>query len=160
MILRASIVAIFLLMLGCQKESVACRTNVLVDAAGNAGCWAVSEGQLLMVKQRSGKYSFPGGTSEPGESAQCTAHRETWEEAGVDVLVAKLKHQFDNGFYLFDCHAERVAAKTLNWAEVEEVVWVNPQTIAEHDWRFPYQRAIAIQWIQDHRAGGTARTNR
>jgi len=148
MILRASIITIFLFLLGCQDEGIACRTNTLVDATGNAGCWVVSEDKLLMVKQRSGKYSFPGGTTEIGESAQCTAHRETWEETGIDVVVEGLKHQFDNGFYLFDCQAERTAAKPQAWAEVEDVVWVRPETIAEKNWRFPYQRAIAMQWIK------------
>lgn len=149
MLFRFLIVIAALLVAGCRQDAVACRTHVSSDAIGNAGCWVVSKQQLLLVQQRSGKYSFPGGTSVPGELAQCTAHRETLEETGFNVSVGELKHRFDNGFYLFNCRASGDAAAVQAWMEVADVVWVAPADIPQQQWRFPYQRAMAIGWLRE-----------
>lgn len=102
-----------------------------------------------MIQQRSGKYSFPGGTAEPGESAQCTAHRETWEEASVEVQVSTVKATFDNGFVLFNCDVRDGEFQTNNSLEVSDVIWVAPGGIPEQKWRFPEQKQLAIQWLND-----------
>lgn len=152
MVWRLSMVVFLLALCGCQQQSVECRTDTVVNVTGNAGCWVVKGNTLLLVKQRTGKYSFPGGTAESGERAQCTAHRETWEEAGIDVRVGGLKHQFDNGFYLFNCDADNRNGKTRDWGEVIDVVWADPAAIAQQQWRYPYQRAKALEWIADNNA--------
>ena len=102
-----------------------------------------------MVKQWNGSYSFPGGTADAGESAQCTAHRETLEEAGVDVRVGGLKYQFDNGFYLFNCEAENIELRTNDSLEVTGVVLINPSQLPASKWRFPYQRQLSIDWLSE-----------
>jgi 8-oxo-dGTP pyrophosphatase MutT (NUDIX family) len=69
---------------------------------GNAGCFLVDKQKLLVVQViHNGRgLDIPGGTSEKGESAQCTAARETFEETGLNVIVHELAHTFGK-FYLF-----------------------------------------------------------
>lgn len=55
-----------------------------VTAPRAAGCLAVHEGALLVVRTREG-WSIPGGYVEDGETSAEAAVRETREEAGVVV---------------------------------------------------------------------------
>lgn len=103
-----------------------------------------------MVEQRNGLFSFPGGTADFGETAQCTAHRETMEEAGIRVRVGSLKHRFDNGFYLFNCEAENIKLATNDSAEIAGVVLIAPSQLPAAYWRFPKQRQLAINWLSTH----------
>jgi len=131
----------------CQLQD-ANSANHQTEIKGNAGCWIVEEGKLLLVKQRNGLFSYPGGTAQSGESAQCTAHRETWEEAGIAVSVGTLKHRFENGFYLFHCHLQQMTRNTNDTIEIVAVLWTDPLAIPEEQWRFPAQRALSARWLQ------------
>ena len=63
--------------------------------AAAAGCFIKQADRLLLVRNRfNGKLGFPAGFSNFGEDAQCTAHRETWEETGLRVEVGELVEQF------------------------------------------------------------------
>ena len=66
-----------------------CKTELEDDQRNlNGVCFVMIDKKLLMVKQSiTGKLALPGGTNKQGESAPCTAHRETFEETGIDVLV-------------------------------------------------------------------------
>ena len=64
---------------------------------GSAACLIANEGQLLLVERRfCAGVGLPGGRSKPDESAQCTAHREVWEETGVHVAVGPLLERSGN----------------------------------------------------------------
>lgn len=144
-------IAVALCLSGCDKPQVDCNVRVGFEEStqGNAGCWIARGGQALMVRQRNGLYSFPGGTAEVGESAQCTAHRETYEEAGINTEVFGLHHQFENGFYLYYCEPPKnLSLKTLDKGEVDEVLWVKPQSIPADQWWFPKQRFKAMSWLR------------
>ena len=113
---------------------------------GNAGCLVMRQGRILLVRHgASGKLTFPAGYAERGESAQCTAHRETWEEAGVEVRVGRLVKIFENDFHLYSCELEGFEGPTSGSLEVpvtaageiREVLWVDSVTLTEKDWRFP-----------------------
>ncbi|MFT5703226.1 MAG: 8-oxo-dGTP pyrophosphatase MutT (NUDIX family) [Rickettsiales bacterium] len=97
--------------------------NLKTDKSkANAGCLIIEEGKILLVKSRN-HYSIPAGTSAKGESAACTAHRETFEESGVNVKVLKRLHVADNGFVIFLCRL--VSEVDLNYRkkyEIDEVV--------------------------------------
>jgi len=43
------------------------------------------EGRLLLVRHVEGRWMFPAGAVDPGESPADAARREAWEEAGVLV---------------------------------------------------------------------------
>lgn len=126
-------------------------------ARGDAGCVVKLGGRVLVVRHAaSGKLTIPGGHSRPRESAQCTAHRETWEEAGVNVEVGRLLARLDNGFHLFECHvpvAERarwlrlvdagVACPTPR--EISGVLVVDGSALTAETYRFPrYLRQVQL----------------
>ena len=43
--------------------------------------------RFVLVRQRSGQYSFPKGHVEPGETEKQTAMREIWEETGLRPVI-------------------------------------------------------------------------
>ena len=132
----------------------------LVDAGANdgragmaAGCFIKRGDRLLVVKHRhNGKLGVPAGFSESGESAQCTAHRETWEEAGVAVEVGQLLKRFGNGFLLYRCRPltapERLDVPPSGLMEVSAVVWINPPQVGANEWRFSWQYPLLLKLFQ------------
>ena len=60
----------------------------------------IDRGNLLLVSTRStGKWWFPGGRREAGESAEAAAVREVREETGVDVAVDGVLVTVENYWY-------------------------------------------------------------
>ena len=120
-------------------------------APANAGCLIVENNQVLMLKQWNAKWALPEGTSEPEESAQCTAWRETWEETGLKVDVGELIHVYDNGFHLFNCVRQegqsRLNANRPFTFEVLDVVWVRSTELEHLRWRFKSQRQVIENWL-------------
>ncbi len=49
------------------------------------GCIVVRDGKLLLVRDRRGLWSTPGGHLDFGETPKACAARETFEETGVSV---------------------------------------------------------------------------
>ncbi|MET0291876.1 MAG: NUDIX domain-containing protein [Steroidobacteraceae bacterium] len=49
------------------------------------GCIVIRDGRLLLVRNRNGSWSSPGGHLDFGESPEEGAARETFEEAGIRV---------------------------------------------------------------------------
>ncbi len=133
----------------CTASPIACPKSFdpAYELTGNAGCMVERERQMLVVRLRAtGKLGVPGGAPQPGETAQCTAYRETREEAGLEVTVGELLHKFsETDFYLFDC----VLAEPVNSApdldnlqtqateEIAEVLWADPDEIERDEWRYP-----------------------
>jgi 8-oxo-dGTP pyrophosphatase MutT (NUDIX family) len=123
----------------------ACRNEL----RGNAGCLIRFGERVLVVRHASsGKLTVPGGRSRPHESAQCTAHRETWEEAGLAVVVGPLVTTLDNGFHLFACGADAGERSRLRQAvaegtacshtdEISAVMLVAADELTPANYRFP-----------------------
>lgn len=110
----------------------------------NAGCLALRDGNLLVIEQRDGRWSVPGGTAEPGEAPRCTAYRETFEETGVPVEVGRLLHTFDNGFQVYHCRPlddGRPRVSRFNH-EVRDARWLALEALPEDRWRVPGQLAL------------------
>jgi len=133
-----------LLLQACAGDAPPCRVvaGKAYAAEGNAGCLIERDKQMLVVRHLSTKLGMPAGFGEPGESAQCTAHRETWEEAGVAVRVGELLWEDPkNNFFLFECFLadDRSESAGLDAAEVTAVLWLDPQGIEPSQWRFPDQ---------------------
>ncbi len=115
---------------------------------GNAGCIIKIDNKMLIVRhQKTGKLSPPAGTAKEGETAQCTAHRETWEETGVEVRVGRLLKIFDDQFHLFHCLAvdealirsSELRVPEAFKSEISEILFLNPTLLSNDEWRFPEQ---------------------
>lgn len=113
------------------------------DYAPSAGCLTVVHGKLLVVDSRSGGLTPPGGKSRDGEPAQCTAHRETLEETGLDLLPRELVSVLDTGFHLYRCeiHAES-GTISPDVLEVKRGFWLDSSAFDEVRWRYPGQGQI------------------
>lgn len=124
-----------------------CRTAVdEPDFAFAAGCLVRQGERMLVVRHRyGGGLGVPGGRAGNGENAQCVAHRETWEETGLDVVVHELLKRFGNGFALYRCVPSEPAATDAGELEVPatgrneitRVIWIDPRATQASDWRFP-----------------------
>lgn len=97
--------------------------------------------RLLLAARRSrpielaGRWEFPGGKVDPGETPVEGLHRELREELGVQVeLGAELVGPDDGGWIITDRHVMRL------W--LARVVAGEPEPLVEHD---------ALRWLP---AGG------
>ncbi len=141
-----------------QVEAPVCPYRGEPDYGPSAGCLATVNDRLLLVEMSSGAMSPPGGRSWPGESAQCTAHRETWEETGLDLMPVQLLDVFDTGFHLYRCEYYR-NYDPLNVlpSEVRRAVWLPLRELDSVRWRFagqgPVLRALAEQGDEIPRGG-------
>jgi 8-oxo-dGTP pyrophosphatase MutT (NUDIX family) len=91
----------------------------------------------------SGKLDLPGGRREGDETGQCTAHRELWEETGLDATVGRLLIE-RNSTFVFDCRLPPNVDPTSDikvppWAHIEvaDIQWIDPSGQEPTDWRFP-----------------------
>ena len=105
---RSSAILVVLTLLGCSQDTPsapACRTtDEKTHTEQQAACVIKTEYSVLMIRHRlSGRLDFPGGGTLEGESLACTAHRETWEETGLNVLVRDKVAVTKNGLALFAC---------------------------------------------------------
>lgn len=128
------------------------------SSQANAGCLLEHESsggeyRILMVQQHNGEWNFPGGGFRWRESPNQTAERETFEESGVAVNASEMIKVFDNGFQLFSCTPK--ASKRPNPEDNIEILsarWVNPTLIPAVQWRFPYQRAWLMDYLNQSKA--------
>lgn len=134
------------LLSGCEVSASAppCPYQLTGDHAPSAGCFSVQGGKLLVVQGLNHKLSPPGGGNKSGESAQCTAHRETWEETGLALRPTKLLAVFDTGFHLYRC--ERLPDSggidpPLRF-EVRAAFYLAPEEFDKWQWRFPGQQQV------------------
>ena len=124
------------------------------DRRGNAGCLIQSDGAILAIRHRlNNKLGLPGGTALDAELAQCTAHRETWEETDLNVKVGEYLAQNDAGFLIYRCRLDVVVngsdGSSRSGIEVSEWLWVDESAMQPQQWRFPAQleliRELAAQ---------------
>lgn len=120
----------------------ACPHTLVDTPAKSAGCLSIDQGKLLVIEEMSGKISTPGGSGNPQEPAHCTAHRETWEETGLNVKPIRLIRVFDNGFHLFECQADgnQRLPKPPFYLEINRAMWIRADDFDQFQWRFPEQK--------------------
>lgn len=159
---RLLLVPLLLLFGACDDapRAPACRLSEAPSPdQANAGCVIINDGRLLVLKHRfGGKVGIPGGAAREGESAQCAAHRETWEETGLDVRVGRKLGSLRYGFTLYQCHPDALPdtgkAVDLPWhalLEVTDAVWLRPQEIPRDQWRYEDQVDAFMELVE--RAG-------
>jgi 8-oxo-dGTP diphosphatase len=84
-----------------------------------------------------GRWEFPGGKRNPGESAAAALTRELREELGIEVLASRpfmqLQHAYaDRDVELALWIVERYAG-TPRALEAQRLKWVSPQALAAED---------------------------
>lgn len=150
---HVSISVFILAALGCGQEvpdSPICRINDnKVDSVhANAGCIVRVDERILVIEHRlSGRFDIPGGIADEGESAQCAAHRETWEETGFNVEVNERLGVSTTGFHFYHCQLDDDFGGTIsdfpvpNWSssEVLGIKLVDPFETEDKAWRRPEQ---------------------
>jgi len=147
---KTALIASLLLLSACQESHTPapqCNFEPPALDGANAGCLVMQDHAILMIQHQTRLWGLPGGTHETGESAQCTAHRETWEETGVEVKVGKLLRVFDNGFHLFRCQISSTTqlnqAQIQDAGEVNVTDWIESKDFDNYKWRFPKQ----MEWL-------------
>jgi 8-oxo-dGTP diphosphatase len=137
-----SLLLVLQLLLACSEvQQPECPSPLAKAVAPSAGCFAVQDGKLLVVESLGGEISPPGGSSVAGESAQCTAHRETWEETGLDLQVDELLLVMDTGFHLYRCsfHANSGEIDPPRRLEISRAFMLHHQDFDRYQWRYPEQ---------------------
>lgn len=123
-----------------------------------AGCLIRHGDRMLAVRHRfGGKLGFPAGRTNSGESAQCVAHRETWEETGLEVVVHDMLKRFGNGFALYRCEladneaaeADELEVPASGRNEITQVIWIDPRSTRAADWRFPRDYPEILRLFED-----------
>jgi 8-oxo-dGTP pyrophosphatase MutT (NUDIX family) len=118
---------------------------MLVDDRRSNSICLVRDGNrvLATVNRLSGKLDLPGGRREGDETGQCTAHRELWEETGLDATVGRFLID-RNSTLLFECRvpasvdsAHDVAVPPWAFYEIADIEWIDPAEHEPADWRFP-----------------------
>lgn len=148
-----------LILAGAASAQPPCRTaSDDPEFEFAAGCLVRDGDRMLAVRHRfGGKLGFPGGRAGSGESAQCVAHRETWEETGVEVVVHGMLKRFGNGFALYRCElvdstvarADELDVPLSGRNEITRVIWIDPRTTRAADWRFPRDYPEILRLFDD-----------
>ncbi len=99
------------------------------DFTPAASALIVHDGRILLVRStRTQKYwAFPGGKSEPGESAADTALREVKEEVGLSVTLTQElgKYRLESSGFEITCFASSAPSMELKLdsSEILEARW-------------------------------------
>ncbi len=114
----------------------------------------MQNGHVLVVENLEGLVNLPGGSSKKSEPAQCTAHRETWEETGLNLEVGTLLMVMDTGFHLYQCTftANSGEIDPPPRLEVRRAYLLAPSTFKDQDWRFPGEEE-QLQKLAESAAG-------
>jgi len=149
------LVMLSIALASCRPAAPPCPFTGEPEFAPSAGCLALVHGRILVIKNPEGKVGPPGGSALEGEAAQCTAHRETFEETGLDLLPRQRLRTFDTGFNLYYCeihsHSGSIAPKSF--FEVQHAYWLPLDGFGEVQWRFPGQGQELEQMLRSAMAG-------
>lgn len=148
-------------LIGCEQlppATPSCRVAAEMEQQdqGNAACIVRLDDKLLTITHRlSGKLDLPGGTAQANETAQCTAHRETFEETGFNVEVGQLLAKNENNMHFYACilsgnfngEIQRFPVPQWSKGEVASIQLLDPYVIHDSQWRFPEQFvAVRSMW--------------
>ena len=142
-----------------RKEEAVCPTCDFVFYLNPklvAGAIPAKDGRILLVRRAIepalGKWTFPGGFVDWGESVGEAAVRETREETGLAVDLGGLL-----GVYSYPgvpvvivvYRARPNGGALMANHEVQELAWVLPEEIPWEELAFPSTREALRDWLQN-----------
>jgi len=101
------------------------------------------DGKILAVKRprhkhQGGKWEFPGGKMESGETASECIVREIMEELSVGIeplqQLIQIKHRYPDKEILLIPFLCKITSGVINLGEHEEAVWIKKDEISNLDW--------------------------
>lgn len=113
-------------------------------------------GRVLVAQRRgpewlAGKWEFPGGKIEAGESGEACLARELREELGIEVEVGRLLGVFEHSYPQLRVALHAYGATLLEGEPVAHdhsaVRWVEPGELRDIDWA-PADVPIVDAWLR------------
>ncbi|HUP90772.1 MAG TPA: Nudix family hydrolase [Solimonas sp.] len=107
-----------------------------------AGCLVDDRGAVLIAQRpagkiAAGKWEFPGGKVEPGESPRAALGRELHEELGIEVIEARplirIRHDYSDRSVILDTWRIVRWSGELHGREAQAFDWVMPEKLPQHD---------------------------
>ena len=122
-----------------------------------SGTLPLEDGKVWLLRRgiepRLGYWTYPAGYQEMDETTEDAARRETWEELGLQVEIARLFGVYSragshvvNVVYLARLSGEHQAP--ILTAEAIEVGLFAPDTIPWTDLAFPSTHAVLRDWVE------------
>jgi 8-oxo-dGTP pyrophosphatase MutT (NUDIX family) len=117
------------------------------DYLGAGFVFRTKDNKILMLQKSNGKWSFPGGHREKGETPIHTAKREAVEEIGtlpkgvITNSISYIKSENKSNCYSFIMEIENEFVPILS-NEHKKYKWVDPKTIDE----LPLAGAVIDLW--------------
>jgi 8-oxo-dGTP diphosphatase len=121
------------------------------------------DGKVLIARRRkgdklAGKWEFPGGKIEPGESPEAALRRELREELGIESEIGCFLCE---SIYQYSHLSVRLLAYHAVWISGDmtptvhdQVLWVTRAELSAYD--FPEANLLVIKTILDHDKQGFA----
>ena len=85
-----------------------------------------------------GRWEFPGGKAEPGETPPQAAAREIREELGIEITVGDrigtIEYDYPSFHLSMDCFRCFIRSGTIELREAEAARWLGPEELASVDW--------------------------
>ena len=148
---RSIAILMSIFIAACRNESPSdpvCRidSEQLDNISADAKCVVRVDDFLLTIKKgRSNKLELPGGENQNEESAQCTAHRETWELTGFNVEVGSYLGSDKDDTRYYSCMLDAgfdgqiKAFPVPEWAidDTSEIQLVDPFSTTDKSWNVP-----------------------
>lgn len=106
------------------------------------GVLQAADGQVLIARRRpgtpgAGKWEFPGGKREAGESMDAALHRELGEELGIEVGATRplltLSHNYSDRTVWLDIRLVTQWRGQPNGCEGQLLAWCAPENLFDYD---------------------------
>ena len=103
----------------------------------------VRDGKLMIAqrpagKHMAGKWEFPGGKIEKGETPERALERELWEELGVKTRTGRIYHAIHHSYpekdILLLFYRSRLIEGEPRPIEEADIRWIEEAQIRDFDW--------------------------